>query len=159
MQVGSSRQHGFTYVTALFAIAILGIGLAAVGQATGAAAQRDQEARLIQTGASVVRAIRSYYYASPGAVRSLPKSWDDLVLDQRFVGTRRHLRQIPIDPFSFKADWGEVRDPDGSLVGIYSLSSKTPFRTQPITFDQPQVRNGETYRDWIFRFVPDPEKP
>lgn len=157
MRAGSRAQAGFTYVAALFAIAIFAVGLAAAGQTVSAAAQRDREAELIRDGVAVVRAIRSYYYASPGAARTLPKSWDDLLEDRRFASVRRHLRQIPLDPFSFKEEWGEVRDPDGSFIGIYSLSDKRPFRETSIAFDRQVVDPGGSYRGWKFQFAAEPE--
>ena len=39
------------------------------------------------------RALRSYYNASPGSVKTLPANLDDLLADPRHLGVVRHLRK------------------------------------------------------------------
>ena len=156
MHPGNRHEAGFTFVTLLFAIVVVGIGLAAVGQQASEANRREQEHELITDGLSVIAAVRSYYYSSPGAVRTLPKTWDDLLEDKRFVSTRRHLRRVPLDPFSHTSEWGEIRDPDGSLVGISSKSNKTPFRSIAIVDGPQTIPVGGRYSDWQFRFIVEP---
>jgi type II secretory pathway pseudopilin PulG len=110
--------RGFTYVVMLIAIAILGVGLAAIGEiaSTNARYQRDQQMTWI--GSQFVDAIGSYYYASPGATRTYPQTLDDLVQDKRYPNIRRHLRQIYLDPFTGKPDWLLVPAPGNGFRGV-----------------------------------------
>src|SRR6202000_694968 len=98
-------QSGFTYLGVLVLVAVVSGLLAAAGVRWSMAAQRDREIQLLRIGAEVREAIGSYYESSPGSVKQYPESLDALLRDQRFIGLRRHLRKIPIDPFTGKSDW------------------------------------------------------
>ena len=104
---GRSRScaRGFTYLSLLFAVAILGLALAVVGEVDSTNARRERQEQLRWVGAQFVNAIASYYYSSPGAVKTYPNSFDDLLQDKRFVTTRRHLREVYVDPLTDKVDW------------------------------------------------------
>ncbi len=149
-------QSGFTYVAMLFALAIFGIGLAAIGESWSVASHRDKEAELIVVGNAYVRAIGSYYRLSPGTPKTYPSSLNDLVEDKRFVGTVRHLRRVYRDPISNDVNWGLVKAPSGGIVGIYSLSDKATLHTQAqVQVDGTSIV-GARYSDWKFIYK---EKP
>lgn len=150
------RQRGFTYFIMLFALAIFGIGLAALGETWSAASQRDKEEELIRIGDAYVRAIREYYLRSPGTPKTYPMRLDELLEDRRFVGVERHLRRVYLDPITNTADWGLVRAPDGGIAGVYSLSEKAPLRRQTLILANAASISGERYTDWKFVYRPAP---
>lgn len=152
---GISRQAGFTYVAVLVALAIFGIGLAALGTSWSAVSQRDKENELLEIGAAYQRAICEYYLRTPGNPKRFPAALEDLVEDRRFVGIRRHLREVYGDPLSRGKDWGLVRAPDGGVAGVYSLSEKETLRRQPLKLATLTVAGGR-YSDWKFVCVPAP---
>lgn len=149
-------QHGFTYVAMLFALAMFGIGLAAVGEAWSTATQREREEELIQIGQAYVRAISTYFAQAPGTAKSYPPTLQDLVEDRRFVGVRRHLRKIYLDPVGKGAEWGLVKAADGGIAGVYSLSEKATLRRQPLFLPGATPIIGERYVDWKFVYVAAP---
>ena len=121
MQVGRATdkpQHGFTYLVLLFAIAILGVGLATTGVIWSTESRLAKERELEFIGQQFIRAIGSYYNATPGEVKSYPQTPDDLVQDTRFLFTKRHLREIYINPFTKKPDWQYVKAESGGIAGI-----------------------------------------
>lgn len=152
----SAAQGGFTYVAMLFALAMFGIGLAAVGEAWSAASQREREEELIQIGQAYVRAIGTYYAQAPGTAKSYPPTLQDLVEDKRFVGVRRHLRKIYLDPVGKGAEWGLVKAADGGIAGVYSLSEKATLRRQPLLLSGSAPVTGGHYTDWKFVYVAAP---
>ena len=91
-------MSGFTYIGLLFAIAILGFAMAAVGTMWSTAAKRDREQQLLWTGAQFRRAIASYYTNGPPGVREFPRDLADLLEDRRGPVIRRHLRRLYVDP-------------------------------------------------------------
>jgi type II secretory pathway pseudopilin PulG len=112
------RQQGFTYLLLLFAICILGVGLAALGEFHGAVVRRQQNVQLAWIGEQYRQAIGSYYQASPGPIKTYPRSLDDLLADNRTLLLKRHLRTIYLDPFTGRNDWELIRAPDGGILGI-----------------------------------------
>lgn len=143
------RGDGFTYVAVLFALAIFGVGLAAIGESWSAAAYREREDALLRVGAAYQRAISRYYRQSPGAVKSYPYRLSDLTEDPRMVGVVRHLRAVYPDPISGTLDWGVIAAPGGGIAGVYSKSEKVPLRKVP-TSALTAVVTGSRYADWKF---------
>lgn len=141
-------ETGFTYLGLLLFLAIAGIGLASVGVVWHTAAQREKEAELVFVGAQFQRAIRSYFERSPEAGKTYPRTLQDLLEDRRSGTMVRHLRKIFIDPMTGNAGWGLVKQADGRIIGIYSLSPTPVFRTADLP-EGVQVK-GDTHGDWHF---------
>jgi type II secretory pathway pseudopilin PulG len=114
-------QRGFTYLGVLLAVALLGIGMSAASEVWVTVARRQRMEQLEWLGAQFVQAIGSYYEAPAGRVKAYPKTLQDLLEDRRFAFTRRHLRQLYVNPFSGAADWELVRAPDGGVRGVRVL--------------------------------------
>ena len=74
------RVAGFTYMTILFIVAIMGAGLALVGEVWHTAAVREKEAELLHVGNQYRKAIQRYYLSGP---RQYPRTLDDLLKDPR----------------------------------------------------------------------------
>ena len=148
------RQGGFTYVAVLFALAIFGIGLAALGETWSARSHRDKEEDLIRVGSAYASAISQYYRRSPGSAKQYPVKLEDLLEDRRFVGTERYLRQLYPDPMAGGQEWGIVKAPDGGVAGVFSLSEKNSLRQSPLVLSSGATIAGSRYLEWKFIFQP-----
>jgi len=140
------RQRGFTYLGLLFLVVVVTLALSGVATVWHTIAQREREAELLFVGEQISRAIENYYRQSPGRAQ-LPRSLQDLLLDDRFPFVRRHLRRIYRDPMTGSTEWGLVMLGD-RVAGVYSLS-----KDKPIKFAAPDRRGfteAESYEEWKF---------
>lgn len=157
MQIGShpsiARQDGYAFVVVLAALALVSLGLARAGPLWADAAQRDKERELLRVGQMYAQALASYRNLSPGSERQFPMQLDALVLDTRFAGTLRHLRKLYPDPLNPGRPWGLVRDAQGRIQGVYSLSEDAPVAQGPLVLDGVSLAPARRYADW--KFVPE----
>lgn len=104
----NGKQHGFTYLSLIILVAIIGLASAATIK-LGAVLQRSAaERELLAIGAEYADALESYAKATPPGQSPLPPSFKELLRDSRFPNVRRHLRRIYVDPMTGKAEWGIV---------------------------------------------------
>ncbi|KPF69132.1 hypothetical protein IP84_07005 [beta proteobacterium AAP99] len=146
---------GFSFILVLVLLALVGLALALIGPRWAHEEQRTRERELIRVGTSYAQAIAAYVEASPGASRSYPLSLEVLLVDDRFVGIRRHLRQIYTDPLRPGQPLELVRGSDGRIRGVFSSAHGRPFMQS--TFSAPQVqpiRPAQEYQEW--HFIADP---
>jgi type II secretory pathway pseudopilin PulG len=148
------RQGGFTYIGLLLFVAMMGIGLAAVGEVWHASQQRAQEQELLHIGHEYRRAIEQYYKKTPGPVKQYPKKLQELVHDNRFPKPAHHLRKLYPDPITRQQGWGLVKGPGDVIMGVFSLSDgQTIKRANFHGIDQ--TFTGKTkYSEWKFVYVP-----
>jgi type II secretory pathway pseudopilin PulG len=151
-RVGASK--GFTYLTILFVVAIMGIGLALVGQMWQTVAVREREAELLQVGNEYRKAIERYYLSGP---RQYPRTLADLLMDPRQPGTARYLRKLYPDPVSGKDEWGLVPAPDGGIAGVYSVSESAPLKSAGFAVRDNGFEGKSKYSEWKFVYVPQQE--
>lgn len=145
------RVAGFTYLTILFAIAILSVGLALIGEVWHTSAMREKEAELLQVGDEYRKAIERYYLAGP---RVYPRNLSDLVQDPRQPGTVRHLRKLYPDPVTGKPEWGLVKANDGGIAGVHSLSEEKPLKSAGFKVRDAAFEGTQRYVDWKFIYAP-----
>jgi type II secretory pathway pseudopilin PulG len=145
------RARGFTYLTILFVVAFMGIGLAVTGELWHTAAQRDKEAQLLYTGSQYRRAIERYYLSGP---RQYPRNLEDLLKDPRKPNIERYLRRLYPDPVTGGAEWGLVKAPDGGVMGVYSPSEARPMKTSGFDLRNRAFEAAEKYSDWKFVYNP-----
>jgi type II secretory pathway pseudopilin PulG len=143
----AGRQAGFTYVAVLMLLAVLSAGLAGIGTLWHTQAQREREEELLFIGEQFRAALRSYVQRSPAGARRFPNTLDELLEDRRQPIPVRHLRRIFVDPMTRRAEWGLLRQPDGSIRGVHSLSTGRPFRTDDLPGGLTAVA---TYAEWKF---------
>lgn len=149
------QQRGFTYIAILLAIALHGAVMAAAGSVWHIAQKRERERELLFVGEQFRSAIRAYAQSGPGTRGQLPRTLDDLLLDPRLPGTRRHLRKIFVDPITWKAEWGLVKTPDGNaILGVYSLSEDTPLKKANFAPADRAFEGATSYSDWKFVYKP-----
>ena len=144
-------EHGFTYLGLLFAVVIIGVALASVGEVWRTMQQREKEMDLLFIGREFRRAITSYYELAPVGKQELPRKLEDLVEDDRFPTVRRHLRKIYIDPMTGKSEWGMLRMGD-RIVGVYSLSNAVPIKQDGFKDGERDLAGAQSYRDWKFAY-------
>jgi type II secretory pathway pseudopilin PulG len=145
------RQSGFTYVTVLLAVALLGLGLAATGEVSRTTAQRECEAELLYVGNQYRRAIAQYYANGPS---QYPRRLEDLLKDPRKPGIERYLRRLYPDPVTGRAEWGLVKALDGGITGVYSLSGEKPFKVSGFAVANREFEGAATYTEWKFIYTP-----
>lgn len=123
------RQDGFTYLSLIILVAIIGMATAATLK-MGSVIQRSRaEQQLLDIGAAYSDALQSYADATPAGMPTQPPSLNELLRDPRFPGIRRHLRRIYVDPMTGGREWGIVYL--GNKVGVlavYSLSDAKPVK-------------------------------
>lgn len=144
-------QHGFTYLTVLFVVAFMGLGLAMTGEVYRTTVLRQREAELLWVGNQYRVAIEGYY--KHGAMR-YPRTLDDLLKDPRDPATRRYLRKRYPDPITGSDEWGIVKAPDGGIMGVYSLSGAQPLKTAGFRIADKALEQAGAYSDWKFVYTP-----
>jgi type II secretory pathway pseudopilin PulG len=162
---------GFSYIWLLALISLLGLSLALASEIWVTAVQRDKERELLAIGHQFRQAIASYYESQAANVlsnsiqsnnsptvaaisRQYPSSLDHLLMDERTLTNKRHLRKIFVDPMTGKNDWGLYKQ-EGRIVGVYSLSEKQPIKIDGFDAQDASLRDKKKYSEWIFAYPPD----
>lgn len=115
---------------------------------------REREADLLRIGQAYAQAIGAYYESSPGKLKRWPRTLEDLTDDKRFVGIRRHIREVYPDPMTRSASWGLVMSEDGGIAGVHSLSTAQPLRSAALELDTLALPAASRYADWEFVYRP-----
>jgi type II secretory pathway pseudopilin PulG len=148
MRLGKG-ERGFTYVAVIAMVALMGIGLAALGPVWAEETRREREDELLRIGSLYADAIGAYYEASPGSAKRYPPTLEALTEDTRFVGTMRHLRVAYLDPMTGQP-FALLRRGDGGIVGVHSTSRERPLRTVAVSLGAVTLVAAERYADWHF---------
>lgn len=145
------RQQGFTYLSLVILLAIMGLVGAAALKVDALLARAAAEQELLEAGAAFSAALDSYAAATPQGKPTQPPTLQDLLKDNRFPTIRRHLRKIFVDPISGKAEWGitYVGDKVG-VIGVYSLSQAQPLKLANFDGRFQNFENKTHYADWKF---------
>ncbi len=150
------QQRGFTLLAVIAAMLLLALASNSMMTYVSQQALREREAELLRIGQLYAQAIGAFYEASPGSVKRWPRALEDLVEDQRFVGIKRHLRQVYADPMTRSTNWGLVIAADGGLAGVYSRSDAAPIRSAAMELGALSLAPARRYTDWQFVYVPPP---
>jgi len=148
-----SGSLGFTYIGLLIFIAISGIALAGVGIVWHQDAQREREKELLFIGEEFRNAIGSYYESSPSVPKQFPQKLEQLLLDDRFPTTKRHLRKLYKDPISQSKTWG-LEIEQGHIIGLYSLSVQKPIKKYGFPPQDDGFGQADRYTQWKFIYLP-----
>ena len=151
----SGHMRGFTFLGLLIIVAIMGVGLLAVGEVWHSARQREKEQELLFVGNQFRRAISSYYRHAPAANKQqpYPTRLEDLLKDPHYLSTQRYLRKIYPDPISGSSEWGVVTK-NGGIYGVYSLSEEAPIKQGNFRPSEKYFEGKTKYSDWLFMYVP-----
>jgi type II secretory pathway pseudopilin PulG len=151
MRRTAGADAGFTYLTILFAVAIMGVGLALAGEVWHTAAMREREAELLHVGEQYRKAIERYYLGGP---RQYPRALSDLLRDPRKPVTERYLRRLYPDPVARDGEWAVVKAPDGGVMGVHSRSEDKPIKSAGFQLLYESFEGAKTYSDWKFVYTP-----
>jgi type II secretory pathway pseudopilin PulG len=144
------RQAGFSYLWLMFLIAMVGIGLAAVGDQAGLARQRLTERHLLFAGHQIRDAIERYRAATPaGRPPEYPAQLSDLLEDRRQAEPMHHLRRLYPDPFTGSTDWGVVWL-NNRVAGVFSRSDALPLKQDNFDSADAAFVGARRYSDWRF---------
>lgn len=147
-------QQGFTYLSLIFAVAILSIALGVSSELWSSVQKREKERELLIIGDQFRNAIGSYYEKTPGGGKQYPPTLEDLVKDNRNVVPMRHLRKIYPDPLTGQAKWDLIIAPTGGIMGIKSLSNAKPVKIANFEIRYKEFEGKEKYSDWRFVYTP-----
>jgi hypothetical protein len=111
-----------------------------------------QERQLIAAGKQIQAAIGAYYESSPGSAKTYPSALQHLLLDPRILGEKRHLLNLPLDPMTAKAEWGEIKNAQGEVIGAHSLATGLPTWLGRIF--APSGSGSASYTEWKFVHQP-----
>lgn len=144
------NQAGFVYLAVLFAITLIGLSMAMVGQKWGDSLAREREQELLSHGSEIVAAIDSYFKKRS----KFPKNLKVLLKDKEGGRTNRYLRKIYKDPLvlSGKRDWLVIKSSTGvGIVGVKSRGTGTPFKTAGFPYKLKHFEDKTSYSDWEFK--------
>jgi type II secretory pathway pseudopilin PulG len=142
---------GFAYVGLLILIALVGLLLAAAGQAAATTSQRERETQLLWVGHEYRAAIGRYWSsrrAYPQTLHELLGAAPDALLQVRY------LRRLYPDPMTSAVDWVLLPAPGGGIMGVASSSKRAPLKTGHFDEVDRDFADASAYGDWQFKFVP-----
>lgn len=147
-------QRGVTYIALLLAVAITS-GAAAAGASVWSQMQRrEREKQLLWAGDQIRRAILAYSQTGGDGPNRYPATLQDLLLDARSAAPRRYLRQVYEDPMSRSTDWGQIRNAQGRIVGVYSQARGVPVKTGAFAKAYAHFERAPSYAAWTFTVLP-----
>ena len=145
------RQRGFTYLSLIILVAIIGLVGAASLKVNALLRRAAAEEDLLETGAAFSDALASYAAVTPKGQPPQPPTLQDLLRDPRSPSVRRHLRKIFVDPVTGKAEWGVMYLGDKvGVIGVYSLSNAKPLKIANFDARFLNMENREKISDWKF---------
>lgn len=145
---------GLTYLGVLILTAMLTISIAAAGIVWHFAQQQQREKDLLFIGNQFRLAIGRYYLNQAGPQKEYPKRLDDLLRDPRHPGSVRYLRKLYVDPMTGTTDWGLLKTPDGSILGVYSKSNRKPIKNAMFRPVDRHLERKAKYSEWKFVYLP-----
>ncbi len=147
---------GFTYLTALFLVMIMGIMLGMVGQSWKTIMQREREEELLFRGVQYRDAIARYYKPRGLKQQTTPlRDLKDLLQDPRSLTTERYLRRLYPDPITGK-EWSVIADPNKGISGVFSPSTQMPIKTGGFPDELSDFAGKTSYADWKFIYNTQP---
>lgn len=162
-------SSGFTYITVLVMVVVMGIMLGQAAQVWKTTMQREKETELLFRGMAVREAMQRYYWgkvvrsgAKPQDDPKKPnlKGLDDLLKDPSEAGTKRYLRPSALkDPMTGK-DWALVKDAAQKIIGVASTSEEAPIKQANFPWElmPADFEKKKKYSEWqfIYNRIPTP---
>lgn len=145
--VNGKYQRGVSYLWAVITLAIIGIGLARLGEVWSLRQQQAREAELLRRGDAIARAIKAYVKVQGAPPK--PDSLEALVHDPRLPTPRRFLRKAYQDPMT-GGDFELIRSADGGIAGVYSRAEGVPLKQGGFPEEYATFANQSSYAAWKF---------
>lgn len=151
-------NRGFTYITVMMLVVIIGIVLSMTGRYWSTVAQREKEEELLFRGDQIRKGIEAYYKltAQKNGGRGLyPASMEELLKSSSSIAPKRSLRNLYKDPMTGKADWVLISDPASKrIMGVRSSNEDEPVKASNFPFIYRDFEGKTKYSDWIFVYSP-----
>ena len=147
------RAHGVVLMGLVVLLALAGLAMLRFGESAATARQRERETQLLWVGQQYMQALESYYRATPGPLKHLPVTMEELVRDTRFPNPVRHLRRLYPDPLQPEVPWGILKR-GNQIIGVYSRSDDAPMRRSGFPAGLESFEGATQYSAWRFLFVP-----
>ena len=144
-------QKGFSYLSVMALVAVIGIFLTGAGYQWKTVIKREKEKELLFRGNQIRSAILLYLSEDP--LKRFPHAMDDLMKDPRTPNPKRYLRKIYQDPMTGKS-FTLIQDPARGLVGVYSSSHEKPLKVSNFRAENICFEGKESYSDWRFEVPP-----
>jgi type II secretory pathway pseudopilin PulG len=146
----SQKQEGFTYITVLIMVIIMGIMLGAIGTSWRTILKREREEELLFRGQQIRDAIARWYKPRGGQQVATPlRDLKDLLHDPRTPATVRYLRRLYTDPMT-NDDWEIINDPQRGIVGVASKSQEEPLKIDGFPDELQTFVGKKHYSEWKF---------
>jgi type II secretory pathway pseudopilin PulG len=145
----SSSQQGFTYLTLMFSIVLIGLAIITAAEPWKTMIRREQEADLLARGIEIQQALAGYSASRKGG-RVMPGEIYPASLADLTRAPRPLLRKVYRDPVS-QRDWELIRSPTGGIMGVRSRSMKKPLKQHEFPLVVRHFDGLKRYRDWIFQ--------
>lgn len=143
--------QGFTYISALVFVTVMGITLSTAGGLWSSVVKREREQELLFRGDQILQAIDSYYTQTPGnKLREYPRSIQDLLKDPRYPSIKRHLRRPFPNPLSRDGNWEYILDRRGGIKGVFAKSQEQPTKKGRFPAGYELFEKAAAYSDWQF---------
>lgn len=94
------KQQGAVYLWCLIGIVLLSLGLGRSLEVYSTQKKREKEEEQRYILNLYEKAIKNYYYNSPGEVKKWPEKLEDLLRDPRYVTPKRYIRKLYNDPLT-----------------------------------------------------------
>lgn len=150
---GAARSRGVVLMGLMVLLALAGLAAVQFAESAVTARQRERETQLLWVGRQYRQALESYYRATPGTLKHLPVSLDELLRDSRFPNPVRHLRRLYADPLQPEVPWGIVRR-GNQIIGVYSQSDEAPLQRSSFGPGFEAFEGVAQYSAWRFLFIP-----
>jgi len=151
--IGRSSNDGFAYLTLLVVLAVMAIVISGASVNLSHQAQREREEQLLFVGEQFYNAIESYYAVSQDQTKRYPTDLKQLLIDNRGIKPKHHLRKIFQDPITKTFDWGLVLNTQKQIIGVYSLSNEYVLKTKLPDFVVQKSTKAATYQDIKFIYT------
>ena len=146
--------QGFTYLGVLFALALIGMSLAAAGTVWSLETRRQREQQLLWVGHQFRDAIARYYASAPTGLRQYPRELGELLDDQRGAVLALLLPSMYVDPVTGSPDWQIIRSPDGAILGVASSAMEIPIKRTGFEPVDAAFEQSDCYCNWHFVYLP-----
>jgi type II secretory pathway pseudopilin PulG len=151
------KQRGMMLVAVLIFFAVSSYAAFKSSEVWATVVVREQEQELLFAGDQYRMAIERYYHSTPGTVKALPRTLNDLVDDNRFPVAQHHLRKLYQDPIRGSDTWGLLWSGSG-ITGVFSLSEQKPVKKSGFENPYEKFNSAPNYRGWRFIFTPPPQR-
>ncbi|MGO9171673.1 MAG: hypothetical protein ACLP7P_06875 [Rhodomicrobium sp.] len=149
MSAKPAGSPGYTFPLMLVIVSAMAFGASRLEFAESYRLRREKEEELLFRGQAYTRAIKAFYAKN----QRYPRRLDELAGDPQ-SSKRKFIRQLYKDPMT-GGDFKTIQTLDGTVSGVVSSSTDTPFRKEDFDKELEGFDKAKTYADWQFTVRPE----